>query len=139
MDARRSVESMTDEDVLATFGTSEDPGTRGFDDAGYARVLAYELVRARNRLAYYRTLYAAFVEAGKPYMVENLDDGSSNGGVPVKLVFTDDAGHVLETEERPNVVIWTEPLLLDALTQERAVLDFMTELLEELEPALQAP
>jgi hypothetical protein len=139
MDTLQPVESMTDDEVLATFGTSEEPGRRGFDEATQTRVLAYELVRARNRLAYYRTLYASFIEAGKPFMVENLDDGSSNGGVPVKLIFSDSADHVLEIEEQPNVMIWTEPALLDALTQERAVHDFLTELLDELEPALQAP
>jgi hypothetical protein len=72
-------------------------------------------------------------------MIENLDDGASDVGVPAKLVFTDDVGHVLEIEERPDVVIWTEPALLDALIQERAVHDFFTQLLDELEPALQEP
>ena len=139
MDTVHPVESMTDETVLATFGTTAEPSTRGFDEGTHARVMAYELVRARNRLAHYRTLYAAFIDAGKPYMIENLDDGSNNGGVPVKLVFTDDAGHVLDIEERPDVMIWNEPMLLDALAQERAILDFFTELLEELEPALQSP
>jgi hypothetical protein len=139
MDTLRSVESMSDYEVLSTFGTAEEPERRGFDEATHTRVLAYELVRARNRLAHYRTLYTAFAEAGKPYMIENLDDGEDLGGVPAKLVFTDDAGHVLETEERPDVVIWTEPALLDALLQERAVHDFFTELLDELEPALQEP
>lgn len=139
MDTLQPVESMTDDEVLATFDTSEDPDRRGFDEATHTRVVASELVRARNRLAHYRTLYAAFIEAGKPFMIENLDDGGSDGGVPVKLVFSDDAGHVIEIEEQSDVVIWTEPVLLDALTQERAVHDFFTELLNELEPALQEP
>jgi hypothetical protein len=130
------VETMTDEQVLATFGTSENPERRGFDEATQTRVLAYELVRARNRLAYYRALYASFVGAGKPYMVENLDDDTSGNGVPAKLIFSDSADHVLEVEDRPDVIIWTEPMLLDALSQERAVHDFFTELLDELEPAL---
>jgi hypothetical protein len=127
---------MTDDQVLATFDTAEDDASRGFDEAAHTRVMAYELVRARNRLTYYRTLYAAFHEAGKPYMVENLDETGDNGKVPAKLVFTDDVDHLLEIEGQPDVVIWTEPALLDALTQERAVHDFFTELLDELEPAL---
>lgn len=139
MSISQSVESMTDEQVLSTFGTSEDGGIRGFDEATHTRVMAYELVRARNRIAYYRTLYSAFIEAGKPYMIENLDEESSNGSVPAKLVFTDDASHLLEIEGQPDCVIWTEPALLDALVQERAVHDFFTELLDELEPALQQP
>jgi hypothetical protein len=139
MDTLQAVESMSDQQVLATFGTAADAAHRGFDEATRTRVMAYELVRARNRLAYYRTLYAAFVEAGKPFMIENLDDGGSDCGIPVKLVFTDDAGHVVDVEERPDVVIWTEPALLDALVQERAVQDFFTELLDELEPALLEP
>lgn len=137
MDTLQPVESMTDAEMLATFGTSEEPARRGFDEATHTRVLAYELVRARNRLAYYRTLYASFIDAGKPFMVENLDDGDGvGGGIPAKLIFSDDAGHILEVEERPDVVIWTEPMLLDALAQERAVHDFFTELLDELGPAL---
>jgi hypothetical protein len=139
MDTLRPVESMTDDEVLATFGTSEEPDRRGFDEATHTRVLAYELVRGRNRLEYYRTLYAAFIEAGKPFMIEALDDGSSDGGIPAKLIFSDDTGHVLDIEERQDVVIWTEPALLDALAQERAVHDFFTELLDELEPALREP
>lgn len=137
MDTLQPVELMTDDEVLARFGTSEDPERRGFDEATHTRVLASELVRARNRLAYYRMLYASFVESGELFMIENLDDGASDGGVPAKLVFTDDAGHVLEIEERPDVVIWTEPALLDALAEERAIHDFFTQLLDELEPALQ--
>ena len=139
MDALQPVESMTDDEVLATFGTSEDPQRRGFDEATHTRVIAYELVRARNRLAYYRALYAAFIETGKPFMMENLDEDSSNGGVPAKLIFSEDPDHIHEVVEQPEVVIWTEPILLDALSQERAIHDFFTALLDELEPALQEP
>lgn len=140
MKTLQPVESMTNEEVLATFGTSEDPARRGFDEATQTRVFAHELVRARNRLAHYRTLYASFIEAGKPYMIENLDDdGTDNGRVPAKLVFSDDAGHVLELEDRPDVMVWTEPMLLDALVHERAIHDSFTELLDELEPALLQP
>ncbi len=138
MDTRQLVEQMTDEQIFAAFGTAEDPAARGFDDATYARVLAYELVRARSRVAHYRTLYAAFIEAGKRFMIENLDEEAQDGaGVPAKLVFTDDAERIQELDERPDVDIWTEPALLEALLQERAVLDFFTDLLDELEPALQ--
>lgn len=140
METLQPVESMTDQEVLARFGTSLDPEQRGFDEATEARVLANELVRSRHRLAHFRTLYTAFTEAGKPFMVENLDDdGAGNGGVPAKLIFSADAGHVLEIEERSDVMIWTEPMLLDALAQERAIHDFFTDLLNELEPALMNP
>ena len=136
MDTMQQVERMTDEQVLATFGTAEDPAGRGFDEATYTRVLAYELVRARSRLAYYRTLYASFAEVGKPYMIENLDEAEDGEAVPAKLVFTDDTEHVLGLEDSADVIVWTEPELLDALMRERAVLDFFTDLLDELEPAL---
>jgi hypothetical protein len=139
MDTLQPVESMTDDEVLRTFGTAEEPKRRGFDEATHTRVLAYELVRARNRLQYYRTLYASFVDAGQPFMVENLDENGSGVGIPAKLIFSDDAGHVLDIEERSDVMIWNEPALLDALAHERAVHDFLTQLLDELEPALQTP
>ena len=139
MDTMQPVERMTDEQVLATFGTAEDPAARGFDAATYTRVLAYELVRSRSRLAYYRTLYASFVEVGKPYMIENLDEAQDGDAVPAKLVFTDDADHVLGLEDSADVIVWTEPELLDALMRERTVQDFFTDLLDELEPALQNP
>ena len=136
METMRLVERMTDEEVLTTFGSAEDPAGRGFDEATYTRVLAYELVRARNRVAHYRALYAAFIEAGKPFMIENLDEVADGDGVPVKLVFADDPEHVREAEESAAVVVWTEPEILDALTKERAIQDYFTDLLDELEPAL---
>jgi hypothetical protein len=52
------------------------------------------------------------------------------------LAFSD-AGQMLEIEERPDVAIWTEPASLDDLTLEHSVHDYYTELLDELEPALQ--
>ena len=137
MDTRQQVETMTDEQVLANFGTAEDREGRGFDEATHTRVLAYELVRSRQRLAYYRTLYASFAEVGKPFMVENLDENLDGDGVPAKLVFSDDAEHVLGLEASADVVVWTEPELLDELVRERAIHDFFTGLLDELEPALQ--
>ena len=137
MDGQQSVQRMTDEQLLATFGTAEDPVGRGFDDATQARVLAYELVRARSRVAFYRTLYASFIEAGQPYMIENLDDTGDGDSLPVKLAFTDAAAEARRLEESPGVTVWTEPELLDALTQERAILDFFTTMLGEFVPALQ--
>ena len=127
---------MGDAEVLAAFGTAEEPAGRGFDEATYARVLAYELVRSRQRLAYYRTLYASFVGEGKLYMIENLDEIGDGVGVPAKLVFSDDPSHVRGLEESAPVVVWTEPDLLEELAKERAVLDYFTDLLDELEPAL---
>jgi hypothetical protein len=41
-------------------------------------------------------------------------------------------------EEAADVVIWTEPALLEELVRERAVQDFLTGMLDELEPALRA-
>ena len=139
MDTLQPVELMTDDQVLTTFGTAEDPAGRGFDEATHTRVLAYELVRARNRLAHYRTLYASFLEVGKPYMIENLDETDGGGAVPAKLVFTDDPDQAQAAEDGAPVIVWTEPALLDALAQERAVHDFFTDLLDELEPALRQP
>lgn len=136
MDTRQSVEQLSDEQVLTTFGTTEDPATRGFDEETYARVLAHELVRSRQRLGYYRTLYAAFMEAGKPFMVENLDDAGDGQAVPAKLVFSDDPLHVMGLEETADVVVWTEPELLGELVKERAILDFLSGVLDELEPAV---
>jgi hypothetical protein len=138
VDTLQQVELMTDEQILSKFGTSEDPATRGFDEATYARVLAYELVRARDRLAFYRTLYATFIAEGKPYMVENLDESEDGDAVPAKLVFSEDPDHVGGLEESGDVVVWTEPALLEALERERGVHDFFAELLEELEPAVLA-
>jgi hypothetical protein len=138
MDTLQQVELMTDEQILAKFGTSEDPSTRGFDEATHTRVLAYELVRARSRLALYRTLYATFIAEGRPYMVENLDESQDGDAVPAKLVFAEDPDHLRGLEGSGNVVVWTEPDLLEALERERVVHDFFAELLEELEPAVEA-
>ncbi len=135
METPSPVEAMTDDQVLATFETSEDPAQRGFDAATHTRVMASELVRARNRLAHYRALYAAFVEAGQPFMIENLDERARNKDIPAKLVFSD-ADHVPAAEELPDIVVWTEPTLLAALAHERAIHDFFTALLDELAPAV---
>jgi hypothetical protein len=37
MDTLQPVESMTDDEILRTFATSEDPERRGFDEATYTR------------------------------------------------------------------------------------------------------
>ena len=37
----QSVESMTDDQVLSTFGTAEDDTRRGFDETTHTRVMAY--------------------------------------------------------------------------------------------------
>ncbi len=138
MDGHLSVQRMTNDELLATFGTAEDLVGRGFDDETQARILAYELVRARSRIAFYRTLYASFVEEAQPYMIENLDDSGDGDTVPVKLAFTDDGAEARRLEESAEMTVWTEPALLDALTQERAILDFFTTMLGEFVPALQA-
>lgn len=138
MDDLQLVEFMSDDDLLAAFGAAGGDGGADVDPATYARVMAHELVRARNRVNLYRTLYASFLEAGKPFMVENLDEEADGeiDGIPVKLVFSDDPDHVRGLEEAGNVNVWSEPELLDALTQERAVQQYFTDLLQELEPAV---
>lgn len=136
MDTYQPVELLSDAEVLAKFGTAEAPDQRGFDEATQTRVFAFELVRARRRLAHYRTLYTSFAREGKPYMIETLDDTLDDGGIPAKLVFSEDAEQALELSDDPDVIVWVEPLLLDALVRERAVLDFFNDLLDELEPAV---
>jgi hypothetical protein len=136
MGVPQPVELMTDEQVARAFGAADGSRGGGFDEIAHTRVMAYELVRSRSRLAHYRTLYTAFLEAGKPYMVENLDEAQDGKAVPVKLVFADDPAEVRGLEGRADAVVWTEPQLLEALTRERTVQDFFTDLLDELEPAL---
>jgi hypothetical protein len=130
---------MSDAQALAAFGSGPDSATRGFDAATHTRVMAAELVRARERLAYYRTLYAAFLEAGEPLMIENLDEAGRAGAVPAKLVFTDDATAVQASAPSADVVVWNEAALLEALTRERIIADFFTKVLDELEPVAPAP
>jgi hypothetical protein len=131
-ESRQAVEDMTDADVLTAFDTAADPTGRGFDDATQLRVLASELVRARNRVATYRALYASFLAEGKHYLIENVAEDAVVAGVPAKLVFTDDAARAQALEDHGDVVVWTEPDLLATLTQERVIQDFFTELLDEL-------
>ena len=131
-ESRPSVEGMSDADVLAAFDTAADPTQRGFDNATQLRVLAHQLVRARNRVATYRALYASFLAEGKPYMLENVAEEAVADGVPAKLVFTDDAEEAQRLEDQGDVVVWTEAELLDTLTQERVIQDFFTDVLDEL-------
>ncbi|MDP9374942.1 MAG: hypothetical protein M3Q65_21330 [Chloroflexota bacterium] len=129
----RPVEQLSDDELLEALGTSEDPAGRGFDEETQMRVLAHELVKARGRLAYYRTLYSTFVPEGKRYMIENLADSEEEaGGLPVKLAFTDDDDQARELEADDAVVVWTEQDLLDALRQELLLRDYFTDLLDEV-------
>jgi hypothetical protein len=137
VETRRSVQGMNDDTVLATFGTGADAETRGFDEATHTRVVATEMVRARQRLSHYRTLYASFLEAGEPVMIENLDEGADAGAIPAKLVFTDSIP-VGGGAEAANVTVWTEATLLEALVRERTIADYFMALLDELEPAQQS-
>ncbi len=128
-----SFEQMTDAQIQASVGLTA--GERGFEAATQARVFANELMRARGRFAHHRTLYAAFVEAGTPYMVENLDDVGDGRAVPAKLIFADEAPGP-EVSANPMLTVWTERALLAALSEERAVQDFFAGLLDELAPQL---
>lgn len=134
---QQSVEQMSDAEILERFGMTPGRAGRGFDAATQARVFADELVRSRGRFAHYRTLYAAFVNANKPFMIENLDEIGDGAAVPAKLVFTDEPP-APEVEADPMLMVWTERLLLEALTEERSIQDFFTRLLDELIPELGA-
>ena len=134
MELERSVEELSDDEVLATFGTARDPENWGFDEETQARVLAHELLKARGRLIHYRALYAAFAPEGKRYMIENLADDDS-AGLPLKLAFTNDDAQAEELLTDDDVTVWTEPELLDALRQELLLHDYFTDLLDELLPA----
>lgn len=136
MERQRSVEGMSDAEVLATFATGADAASRGFDEATHTRVMATEMVRARQRLAHYRTLYTAFLEAGEPVMIENLDEAAEAGAVPAKLVFTD-AIPDGDSTAAATITVWTEASLLESLMRERTIATFFTALLDEMEPAQQ--
>src|SRR3712207_4282127 len=130
---RQSFEQMADAEILASLGMAPGDAGRGFDAATQARVFADGLVRSRGRFAHHRALYAAFVGAGKPYMIENLDDEGDGRAVPAKLVFADDPPGP-EVEASPLAVVWTERTLLAALAEERAIQDYFAGLLDELAP-----
>ena len=139
MDVQQSVGRMNNEDVLALFGTALDLANRGFEDATHARVLAFEFVASRARLAHYRTLYQAFVEGGMRYMIENLDERDGTGGVPAKLVFTDEPADIAGLDEDPRVIVWTEAALLQELGNERAIVDYFAGVLDELQALVRQP
>ena len=131
----QSIELMSDADIRAALGMSDGVAGRGFDAATQARVFADELIRSRGRFAQYRTLYSAYLGAGKPFMIENLDEIGDGDAVPAKLIFAD-APPALELEESPTLMIWTERTLLEALSEERSIQDFFANLLDELDPEL---
>lgn len=131
MEIERSVEELTDEEILTAFGTATDVERQGFDDETKSRVLAHEFIRARGRLAHYRTLYATFAAEGKRYMIENLADGDT-AALPAKLAFTNDDEHAHELLADDSVAVWTEQELLDALRQELLLHDYFADLLDEI-------
>jgi hypothetical protein len=124
----------SDADILKTFGMSAGEAGRGFDTATQSRVYADGLLRSRGRFAQHRALYAAFVEGGSQFMIENLDEASDGQEIPAKLTFTDEEPGP-EVVANPLLVVWTERMLLEALTDERAIQDFFADLLEELATA----
>lgn len=129
MAEQRSVEQMSDGEILAAVGAGPDPASQGYDPPTAARVWGTELVRARSRLAHYRTLYVALVDAGRPYVIENLDEAA--GTRPAKLIFSDDAADLRAVATRSDISVWTEATLLDQLVKERATLDFFSGVLDE--------
>jgi len=131
MDEQRSIGQMTNEEILALFRTSLETAERGFDAETLARVWAYEFVRSRARLAHYRALYTAFIDGGMHYMIENLDESIPEDGVPAKLVFTDSIDDVFDLDESAEVVVWSERMLLDELANERSILDYFGNVLDE--------
>jgi hypothetical protein len=137
MHTRAPIEQLADGELLTSLGMTAGAAGRGFDAATQARVYADGLVRSRGRFANYRALYAAFIHAGTPYMVENLDEAGDGAAVPAKLLFADEAP-APEVAEDPRARVWTERTLLEALSEERAIQDFFAELLDELAPSLSA-
>ena len=129
--AQNPFDLRTDADILSTFGMSAGEAGRGFDSATESRVYADGLIRSRGRFAQHRALYAAFVEGGSLYMIENLDEAANGQERPAKLIFTDDEPGA-EVATDPSLMVWTERMLLEALTDERAIQDFFADLLDEL-------
>jgi len=121
----------SDADILADFGMTAGEAGRGFDTATQSRVYADGLIRSRGRFAQHRALYAAFVEGGSLYMIENLDEASDGQETAAKLIFTDDEPGA-DVAANPLLVVWTERMLLEALSDERAIQDFFADLLDEL-------
>lgn len=132
---QQSIDQMSDAEIRAALGMSEGEGGRGFDTATQARVFADELIRSRGRFGQYRTLYTAYLGAGKAFMIENLDEIGDGSGIPAKLVFAD-VPPGPDVEESPTLMVWTERSLLEALAEERSIQDFFANLLDELDPEL---
>jgi hypothetical protein len=128
-----SFELLTDAEIREAAGLPETTLDRDVDDATQARVFADALIRARGRFASYRALYAAFSSAGRPFMVENLDEIGDGAAEPAKLIFADEDPSA-ETGANPTLKVWTERSLLAALGEERAIQDFFAGLLDELAP-----
>lgn len=131
------LDHLTDDEIRTRFGMTPGETGRGFDLATQAKVFADGFIRSRGRFAHQRALYAAFVDGGSRFMIENLDEQGDGHGEPAKLLFVDEAPD-LEAADNPMAMTWTERALLDALVEERAIQDFFADLLEELAPALAA-
>jgi hypothetical protein len=130
-----SFETMTDAEIRQAAGLPETALEHDVDDAAQARVYADALIRARGRFDHYRALYAAFIAADKPWMIENLDEIGDGAAEPAKLIFADEDPSA-ETGANPMLKVWTERSLLAALSEERAIQDFFAGLLDELAPRL---
>lgn len=139
MDVQQSVGRMSNDEVLALFETALDLPSRGFDNTTQARVWAFEFVTSRARQAHYRTLYQAFIEGGMRYMIENLDDGDGTDRVPAKLMFTDEPADIVGLDQDPRMIVWTERPLLQALVNERAIVDYFAGVLDEFQVLMHRP
>ena len=135
MESQPLFEQMADEEIRSAVGMTIDADGGGVAATTQARVFATELIRSRGRFTHHRTLYAAFITAGKPYMVENLDEIGDGRAIPAKLVFLDEAPGPEVTAD-PLLRVWTERALLEALTEERAIQDYFAAFLDELAPRL---
>jgi hypothetical protein len=78
-------------------------------------------------------LYQAFVEGGMRYMIENLDEGDGTDGVPAKLIFNDEPADIVGLDRDPRIIVWTERTLLQALVNERAIVDYFAGVLDEFQ------
>ena len=63
----------------------------------------------------YRAHSASSLAAGKPDLRENVAEDAVANGVPVPLVFTGAAEEAPRLHEQGDVVVWTEPEVLDTL------------------------
>jgi hypothetical protein len=137
MDEFGQIASANDQDVMVRFGLDggEDIPV---DLPSYARVMAFELIRARHRMNLYRTLYGSFLGGGTRFMIENLDEDDEHlEAVPAKLVFTDDPEQALALEAEGDVNIWSELELLEALNHAASIQQYFADVLDELAPAIE--